>query len=54
MSTEQWSQISRILDYIMQQPTGSSQGGKGEPEKKPRKAKKEKPKEQPAEQLRLF
>jgi hypothetical protein len=54
VSTERWLQISHVLDYIMQQPTGSSQAVKGEPEKKPRKAKKEKPREQQAKQLRLF
>jgi hypothetical protein len=54
VSTERWLQISRVLDYIMQQPTGSSQAVKGEPENKPRKAKKEKPREQQAKQLRLF
>lgn len=61
MSTEQWNQVSHVLDYIMAQPTGkptkessASYGIRGEPEQPKRKPKTEKPKEQQAEQLRLF
>jgi len=60
MSTEQWSQVSHVLDYIMQQPTKPIKGNPGaagvlgEPEKPKRKPKKEKDEPQAVEQLRLF
>jgi hypothetical protein len=47
VSTEQWGQVSRILDFIMQQPTKAIKespgavGIRGEVEKPKRKPKKE-------------
>ncbi len=54
MSTEQWSHVSRVIDFIMQQKPESpgAQGVRGQPEK-PKKKKKPKV-DQPIEQLRLF
>ncbi len=58
MSTDDWGQVSRLIDYVMQQPSGklikespAIYGIRGEPEKPKRKPK---TKEQPPEQLRLF
>ena len=53
MSSEQWNQVSRVIDFIMQQPNGGAVAVKGEPPKKQRKPKKPKQKP-PAEQLRMF
>jgi hypothetical protein len=60
MSTDEWSTISRTLDFILKQPTTkpikespASYGIRGEPEKPKRKPKKPKP-EPTAEQLRMF
>ncbi len=55
MGTEDWTRVSRLLDYVMQQPSGGAQGVRGEPEKpkKVRKPKAPKP-EQPMEQQRMF
>ncbi len=59
MSTDEWGQVSRLIDYVLAQqpakPIKESPGAtavRGEPPKPQRKPKKSK--EQPSEQLRLF
>lgn len=58
MSSEQWYQVSHVLDYIMaQQPTKvikESPGVIAIRGEAPQPARKPKKKEQPAEQLRMF
>jgi hypothetical protein len=53
MSSDEWIQISRTIDFILKQPTGAAQAIKGEPEKPKRKQRKPKL-ELPVQQLRLF
>jgi len=58
MSTDEWRQVSRLIDYVMAQPSGKAikespgvtaiRGEALKPKRKP------KTKEQPPEQLRLF
>ena len=52
MTTEQWAKVSRLINFVMAQPTGAQQGITG-PTEKPKRVKKEKPQPQ-GEQLRLF
>lgn len=57
ITTDEWAQVSQVLDYLLSQPTNESlgaEGVRGEPEKPRQKTKRQNPKEQPAEQLRLF
>jgi hypothetical protein len=58
MSTEQWGQVSRVLDFVMQQKDNKesprAKGVAGEPERPKRKPKKEKEMPQGIEQLRSF
>ena len=59
MSTDEWRQISRLIDYVMAQPSGKAikespgvTAVRGEPPRKTKRPKSKK--EQPPEQLRLF
>lgn len=57
MSAEEWLKVSRLLDYVLKQPSGGAQGVAGIPEKpkKPRKKRPEKEKpDSPMKQETMF